>query len=285
MTVVLYHANCADGFCAAWVAYRAMRSAYAAGTVSFHPVNYDSRLPEIPANATVFLLDFSLKREAMRSLIRSVKRVILLDHHKTAIKDLEGLADEFKDRPLNDQPDIFFDVEKSGGQMAWQYFFPGEPEPLLVRYTADRDLWKWELSGSRAFSEALWAYPKTFAEWDAIHEDPDALRRLGREGNVLLTAKHQRIQSHLARAFETTLFGVRILAVNATTDQSEIANELAVGRLFGACFTLTPDGVVWSLRSKPDGADVSKIAAAFGGGGHKHAAGFTQRLQGVFEVP
>lgn len=34
------------------------------------------------------------------------------------------------------------------------------------------------------------------------------------------------------------------------------------------------DGRRWSLRSTPEGADVAQIAEAFGGGGHKHAAGF-----------
>ena len=35
---------------------------------------------------------------------------------------------------------------------------------------------------------------------------------------------------------------------------------------------------VWSLRSDPDGLDVSQIAKAHGGGGHPHAAGFQEAI-------
>jgi nanoRNase/pAp phosphatase (c-di-AMP/oligoRNAs hydrolase) len=40
----------------------------------------------------------------------------------------------------------------------------------------------------------------------------------------------------------------------------------------------TETSKVYSLRSKEGGEDVSIIAAKFGGGGHKHAAGFSVPL-------
>lgn len=45
---------------------------------------------------------------------------------------------------------------------------------------------------------------------------------------------------------------------------------------WAACYWDTPTGRTFSLRSIKDiGADVSEIAKFYGGGGHKHAAGFT----------
>jgi len=43
---------------------------------------------------------------------------------------------------------------------------------------------------------------------------------------------------------------------------------------FAACYWDTPEGRVFSLRSREDGADVSEIAKKYGGGGHAHASGF-----------
>lgn len=43
---------------------------------------------------------------------------------------------------------------------------------------------------------------------------------------------------------------------------------------FAACYWDTPEGRVFSLRSKDDGFDVGEIAKQYGGGGHKHASGF-----------
>ena len=47
---------------------------------------------------------------------------------------------------------------------------------------------------------------------------------------------------------------------------------------FAACYWDPPDGRVFSLRSAEGGYDVSEIAKAYGGGGHKNAAGFTMPI-------
>lgn len=46
------------------------------------------------------------------------------------------------------------------------------------------------------------------------------------------------------------------------------------GEPFAACYMDDPSGRTFSLRSAEDGVDVSEIAKRYGGGGHKHAAGF-----------
>lgn len=69
--------------------------------------------------------------------------------------------------------------------------------------------------------------------------------------------------------------GHRVPAANLPyTMSSDAGHELASKQPFAACYWHTPDGVAFSLRSAPDGLDVSEIAAQYGGGGHRHAAGF-----------
>lgn len=58
------------------------------------------------------------------------------------------------------------------------------------------------------------------------------------------------------------------------TLSSDAGHEMAKGQPFAACYWDTPDGRVFSLRSAPDGQDVSAIAKQYGGGGHRAAAGF-----------
>ena len=55
---------------------------------------------------------------------------------------------------------------------------------------------------------------------------------------------------------------------------SDAGHLMAQGEPFAACYWDTADGRVFSLRSQDDGADVSAIAAQYGGGGHVHASGF-----------
>ena len=51
-------------------------------------------------------------------------------------------------------------------------------------------------------------------------------------------------------------------------------NIMSIGEPFAASYYDVKDGRIYSLRSQPEGIDVSEIAKAMGGGGHKHAAGF-----------
>jgi nanoRNase/pAp phosphatase (c-di-AMP/oligoRNAs hydrolase) len=56
---------------------------------------------------------------------------------------------------------------------------------------------------------------------------------------------------------------------------SDAGNILSEGRAFAATYYDTDKSRVFSLRSSKGGVDVGEVAKLFGGGGHKHAAGFS----------
>jgi hypothetical protein len=58
------------------------------------------------------------------------------------------------------------------------------------------------------------------------------------------------------------------------TMASDAGNLLAQDEPFAICYWDDSNGRVFSLRSAEQGVDVSEIARSFGGGGHRHAAGF-----------
>src|SRR3990167_617523 len=100
--LVIYHAGCWDGFCAAWVARKAL------GDIDTHPAHYGTKPPDIK-DRVVYVLDFSYPRETMDYIATNARRTVVLDHHKTAEAALDGLH----------QPesgiDVWFDMTKSGG--------------------------------------------------------------------------------------------------------------------------------------------------------------------------
>lgn len=67
------------------------------------------------------------------------------------------------------------------------------------------------------------------------------------------------------------------------TLSSDAGHMMAKGEPFAACYWDTPEGRCFSLRSAEDGMDVSEIAKDYGGGGHKHAAGFRVPFHCVIE--
>lgn len=269
-TLVLYHANCWDGFCAAWAFHRADPNA------EFVPVQYGDAPPDVTGR-DVYVLDFSFKRDVLLAMKAAAKSLLVLDHHKTAEAELAGL--DF----------CTFDMNKSGARLTWEFLADrGDVhpiEPWLVDYTEDRDLWLWRRPNSREINSALRTYPLDFDEWDVLYADSATLPRLINEGAAILRAEKAIIESHVRNAHETTIDGHRVLVVNATTLISEIAGELAKDRPFGVCwFEGDNNERVYSLRSRDGGVDVSEIAKRHGGGGHRNAAGFRVPATGATGV-
>lgn len=98
------------------------------------------------------------------------------------------------------------------------------------------------------------------------------------EGLAIERYREMIIKQHVKNAYEVDICGHSVLGCYCSAGEiiSEVAQELAKGRPFGVCwFDLSNGGErVYSLRSLPDGIDVSEVAKKMGGGGHKHAAGF-----------
>lgn len=265
--LVIYHAHCPDGFCAAWCAWKRFGD-----DADYVPAQYGEAPP--PAGdlsaRRVYVVDFSYKRQALADMAEACDRLTVLDHHKTARADLDGLTAPGLS--------ITFDMDKSGGRLAWEHFFPGEDAPWLVDYTEDRDLWRWRLPHSKAVSAALHSHPFDFRLW---HE----LAAFGRhppegfitEGQAILRYQARQVEAICANAREVEVGGHRVLAACTSVLFSEVAGELAEGRPFGAAWFVRADGrKQWSLRSREGGVDVSEVAKALGGGGHKGAAGFEE---------
>ncbi len=259
----IYHANCNDGFGAAWCVKQYNSEA------SFFPAQYGQDPPDV-AGRHVIIVDFSYKRPVMERIARDALSVTVLDHHATAESELRPL---FESGVISGQ----FDMSRSGAMMTWDWFFKGRRRPRLLEYIQDRDLWAKSLPKTDEISAWLYSQPYDFDVWNVVVETFDS--RFGeyvREGEALLRAQRKRVELALSHAFALHINGQRIPVTHSTDSFSEIARRLAEDAPYGACFFLANKGedVVFSLRSSPDGADVSKVAAQFGGGGHKHAAGF-----------
>lgn len=263
--IIIYHGSCADGFTAAWVAYRRFGP-----DCEFIPAQYGQEPPDV-TDREVYILDFSYKFPVMEKLATQARYLVCLDHHKTAESELAGFE--------TTKGQVAFDMAKSGARLAWEWFHPAKEAPWLVDYTEDRDLRRWALESSREVSAAIASYPMTFEQWDEWGLAPSPFKcGLDEQGEAILRYQQQQVDNLCQHAHEVELDGHRDLSVNTSLLISEVAGKLAEGRPFGATWFEKGDGSrVWSLRSRDGGADVSEIAKARGGGGHRNAAGFTAK--------
>jgi oligoribonuclease NrnB/cAMP/cGMP phosphodiesterase (DHH superfamily) len=271
--LVIYHAGCWDGFCAAWVARKAL------GDIEAVPAHYGTPPPDVKGRE-VYVLDFSYSLEVMAEMASRSSAFTVLDHHKTAERALADLEAMFITHNMAGR--ARYSVDQSGARMAWEFFahiggWLGMRSPWLVDYTEDRDLWRHALPDSENINAALRSYPLDFALWDEFSDSVGQREMFKREGEAIRRRERQIVADHIRHAREVEMDGHRVDVVNATVLFSEIAGELAKGRPFGACYFDRYDGKrQWSLRSDDGGVDVSAIAKAHGGGGHMRAAGFEE---------
>jgi len=262
--LVVYHGDCPDGFGAAFAAWKR----YGDGA-DYVPVNHGDAPPKF-GGREVLMADFAYDRATTVALEEQAAKLVVLDHHRSA----EG--------EIGDLPFCVFDMNRSGAVMAWEHLHPG-PAPLLLQYVQDRDLWRNALPESEEVSAALRAKPFDFQIWDSL--DVGQLRA---EGRTLLAYQRRMIERVAAHASPVEILGVKVPAVNSPVLQSELGDRLAKGHPFAAVWWQGAKEVArWSLRSTPEGMDVSEIATRYGGGGHRTAAGFkgSPPLDGKVPLP
>lgn len=250
-----YHANCADGFGAAWSAWKVLGD-----KANYHPVRHGDPMPEFDSSTRLAIVDFAYPREQLLELVEKVEALIVLDHHWSAAKDLEGL--DF----------ARFDLKKSGARMAWEYWHPDQELPELLAHVEDRDLWNWALPQSEEVGLAITQRIFDFDTWSRY--DVDALKA---EGTILLGYQKSLIARALTKHYWSDVGGYNVPTVNSLIFQSEIGDELCKmypEAPFAAIWCQKGKNIqAWSLRSIGE-FDVSVIATKFGGGGHRNAAGF-----------
>lgn len=280
----IYHGNCADGFTAAWAVWQKFGD-----TIDYHPGVYQNAPPDVTGR-NVIMVDFSYKRAVLDEMARRANTILILDHHKTAAEDLAMLP-----RPERgytpghwregyeswNEPNVRaeFDQSRSGAGIAWDFFHPEIERPRLINYVEDRDLWRFKLPHSREINALVFSYPYSFQNWDHLDHQlstDDGFLSAAAQGEAI-ERKHHKDIAELVRVTKRKMVigGHEVWCANLPyTLTSDAGNLMAQGAPFAACYWDTPDGRVFSLRSTPEGLDVSEIAKQYGGGGHKNASGF-----------
>lgn len=287
-SLVIYHADCTDGFGAAFAAWLKLGDG-----AEYMPMQYGQDYSKsentFPVeDREIYILDFSFPRKVMDFLFANAKRVVWLDHHKTAFEMWCGEIPEggvwLEDTNfMAGQHVITLDNNRSGALLAWEYFHPGTEVPLLIQHIDDRDRWQFKLRMSAEIHAALSSIkPWLFEQWQELIAD-EHYGSLCSEGAAILRAQAAAVAQAVKHARRCLIWGnnggegdwLGGLAVPCPLHQSEIGHELAnKSGTFGLVWYMSNNGhIKCSLRSNGD-YDVSEIAKAFGGGGHKNAAGF-----------
>jgi oligoribonuclease NrnB/cAMP/cGMP phosphodiesterase (DHH superfamily) len=252
-----------DGFGAAFALWKKFSD-----DAEYYPAKHGEEPPEV-TDRDVYIVDFSYKRDVLKQICTDANHVTIIDHHISALHDLEDLDKE------HDNLDLTFDMEHCGAVLTWMHVHD-DPVPELLLDVEDRDLWKHQREGGKAVNAAIESYPFEFSTWQQWIADPDAREQLIKEGDAIQRYRRIQINQAKKRAVMGTIAGYKVPIVNCHhAIVSEVAGELSEGHPFAAGYSDHIKKRSWSLRSTPEGEDVSIVAGKFGGGGHQRASGFS----------
>lgn len=273
--VVIYHAQCTDGFGAAYAAWKKFGDA-----ATYIPQKTQIALLEDLTDKEIYVVDYNLDTATQTALEATNRSVVVIDHHKSAEADVTAF------------PQNIFDLEHSGAVLAWQYFHPDTEVPELLRYIEDHDLWKFELPDNRAIGAALKQYEFDFSVWDTLisNLDNESFRAAFIERGQTIAAFEDSLVEHLLTYKEQVVFeGHQVWALNVSRVYRSILGHHLADLNKG---TNEPElGIVYyrnqgamhiSLRSNGD-VDVAAIAQKYGGGGHTNAASI--RVDSFADLP
>ena len=93
---VIYHANCTDGFGAAYSAWKLLGN-----RAEYYACSHGQKPPDVEGK-NVVVLDFSFDNKTTKKLIKLAENLLVIDHHKSAMVELHDISN------------TFFDMTKSG---------------------------------------------------------------------------------------------------------------------------------------------------------------------------
>jgi len=277
INIIIFHNPCMDGFASAFVGQLFLDE------VKLIPKSLDGKPLNIEDIEDKNILMVDIVCENFQEIKENCKNLIILDHHKTnqdKLKDIEY---------------AYFDMNKSGVGLAWEYFYNSKM-PLFLECVQDRDLWTWKNEKSRNFCDGLYEsmdfsnyeFPifnklyssntknKTYSkEFDKYYE-------LGEILNMVKTKNIHGIVKYNSVLYKSTLnnkeYNIYIYNVshNIASDLGNyVMEKLECDFVVLWRYNHNEESYNYSLRSTNDKTDVSDICKIFGGGGHHNASGFS----------
>lgn len=307
---VIYHlakpkVNCPDGIAAAWVCHKYNPQAKILG------MSYGEEMPILPDNCSVMCVDFSFSQSQIDEMRSRGIKVTIIDHHVSAFELLTSLQGQIVNKYIKlnnnkylsenennkenqkisnfNEYQYIYDISECGATLTWKTLFPDKPIPPFLYYIKDRDLWEHKLPKTKEMYEAFSLLRRNFETFDYLAElsEQDLIESIAPIGEEQLLVK-QRIVDRIGRnVIKEVIAGYEVVGIELKPKQARWTSDIAENLYkrypespFVFCKgTSEENRVKYSLRSATgSGLDVAKIAEKYGGGGHKHAAGFVLEL-------
>ena len=297
----IYHRGCLDGFSGFFVAHISGRLTL---DVTIYPDVPSARMvPPGIEGKDVIIIDVAYKKDLLEKIIKLAKSVVFIDHHVSIAEDVAALKEKYG-RDDEDRIKIVYDERRSGATLSWKYFNSRQTAPLFLKYVEDQDTGRWEHENTKPFVLALKANYHLSTEAKSLNK---WFRLLNKENVLAMVEEGQYMHKYLIHLVNINLprhtmhrFPSQKLYNSLKSENPDLfpgigkykvalfigfncpsVTDLAVAALDRIdcdfimmwVYSLDKKEYVISMRSRE--VDVSEIAKAMGGGGHRLAAAFS----------
>ena len=245
--------------------------------VEFFGLNHDMPVPEeeLAKHDDIVVCDISLPLDVMFRL-NETKNLIWIDHHASMIDAYDKAIKEKGHKEIKG-------IRRNGTaaiMLTWEYFYPDEPVPEGVKLLALNDLYDLRDKRVRPFEyafQALGVNKPGDKNWKDLFAGRIDVKEMVRKGEAILSyIKNRNHRLCKAMSFDSEYMGYKCICANMPQGYSEFYDGVKNIRNYDFMCNFFMNGKnTWNLSfyTTKDDVDVSKIAATFGGGGHRKASG------------
>lgn len=271
---VIYHHPCSDGTGSGFCAWKYLSNKFPNRDVKYYPMSIGAAPPPGLENKNVLICDYSYRKDILLDLLKKVNKFLVIDHHKSAEKDLQEIDNKYK----------IFHMGYSGAMLTWYYFFPEIKPPLMIEYIQDRDIWTKKLPNTDDFASWFYTLEFEFEEYNKYLDDDLLLNLINIKGKSFGELNDyytkQSIDYAVPKFCKIKDKYYFVAYVNSSICKSDIGNQVFNKHPFidfSAVYSINDvnNSTNFSLRSTDKHSDVSEIAFSLNGGGHRNASGVT----------
>ena len=268
--------------------------------------DYGGEIPDLSGYDKVIMVDVAFPSDVMIKLRNSPGHFMWIDHHKSAIiesvqKNYQGMSGTRNDK-------------FAACELTWQYLFPGEKMPEIVRLLGRYDCFGYKGTdeeqevlefqyGARAYMsnyEDCYTYLQQDIEYN-IDTPSNIVLDISSAGKFIYKYLCTEARQTYKKAFPVK-FSEKVFDTNAPYPNTfrprkflcvnqERFNPVNFGIDYHkdgydgfACFWLKEGKWHWSLYNDNGKVDCSVIAKQYGGGGHFGASGFVCNTETLMKI-
>lgn len=283
---VFYHDDL-DGKCAAAIVRHWAKENTPESPILL-PFDYDGiDINNIQTGEEVIIVDISFSKAQepnLREVLNKAGKVTWIDHHQASF-------DMLKECPEHNAIKGIRCNDRSGAYLTWEYFIGSEHEseiPIAIRFVDDYDRWVFGYADTMNFKYGMDArgtdpHLNDYLWEDILFECPEYsnLAYIIKTGKSISNYLERKYEKDRERAYFSKWYGedeiLKCVVINGTGNSAVFGNFIEEYP-FVVLWSFDGEYYKYSLYSHKDSkVDCNDICKRYGGGGHKHAAGFKSK--------